>query len=156
MDGELQLILMVAVLNGRWFPRTTAFLCRRAAESLRSSGSDKLGRQGLWGDRVGLQANIVVGRNVSHSKHSMAIRCATALLEPPLMGREGLTLHEKQGRSRKPGIRHRVIPVRDAPDVEKSRTNAAQPLQERLLFLDASTLQATAKRKMDSWVPRPI
>lgn len=48
------------------------------------------------------------------------------LLQPPLVGQKGLTLHEKQRKCRKANIGHRVIHIRAAPWISKTRANRAQ------------------------------
>jgi hypothetical protein len=49
-----------------------------------------------------------------------------ALLQPTLVGQKGLALHEKQGKRRKPNIRHRVVHIRAATSIGKTSTNRAQ------------------------------
>jgi hypothetical protein len=111
------------------------------------------GLQGLRGDRVEHQTNVVVGRNLLHSEQSMAIRCAVALLQPPLMGQKGLTLHEKQGKRRKPNIRHRVAHIRAAPCIGKAHADRAQPGQKRLQYLHTSKQHSSSLRQIATWVP---
>jgi len=57
----------------------------------------------------------------------MAIRCAVALLQPPLMRQKRFTLHEKQGKRRKPNIRHRVIHIRLRRESEKPAQTQRNP-----------------------------
>ena len=60
----------------------------------------KTGLQGFWPDRVQHQTDVVVGWDLLHAEQRMAIRCAVALLQPPLVGQKRLALHEKQGKCR--------------------------------------------------------
>src|ERR1700689_1110140 len=88
----------------------------------------------------------------------MAIRSPMSLLQPPLVRQKGLALHEKQGKRRKPDIRHRVVQlrIRAAPCIRKISANRPQSRQKRLEDLHTSTKHSSLRWKIAITVPRPF
>jgi hypothetical protein len=76
--------------------------------------------------------DVIVRRDRRHAEQGLAIRPAMSLLQRPLIGQERWALHEENGESRQPDVRHRVADVPPPPLVRQAGARLAHRRQQVL------------------------
>src|SRR5580700_774899 len=82
-------------------------------------------------DAIEHVADIIVGGDCPDPEQALAVRAPLALLQGALERQKRRALHEKQGKRRKPEVRHRDVAAAPFPGVRKSRAHRAQLSHQR-------------------------